>query len=629
MATSSKKITYTNDFKLKVLDYYFKHGGDNSFGLKTKTAHHFNIDKKTINRMLKNPDMVRKARRLGAKKPILTSPKSGGKNIGKSAKNIHRSGFTSKGSSSTGGTSTPATKTSSSGSSTSSGSAKHSSNTASSSSSGAKSGGGQGNKAALSSGKSGPSGPGRPKPSNDDVEVQVFDLPEDPDYSVLKRSINTSTNGVAGISKLLVTGTPEVQNMLLHECDIIMECKVCRNLFRSVANFLAHKRIYCRENYSDVRSLFHKGETEGVTNQSGTVIVVPEPPSEEAEINESTSSQPVQSTSPSEIKNIATRIVNRQKPEELSSSTAKGNPKYFEKILEVNKKRNLISQDCSVVLEDIAGVTNARFQSYNSKDQSNKSIKCIVDQIQQKSLGLTVVLNEHGQITKTAPGNAEVDDIKEDFEEEEDEDPQPSLVCSICNTSFATRKTLSRHQRSFHEMERTIFSCPMCKNKFFSMWATVKHLQRFHKKSANYIQRVRHTIKERSRVKPIPKKLDIKELDQADGVDEEVEEEDEEEEEEEEEEEDVGKERPKVEPEESIGKENQAVVDQEKVEEKIDKVNTPQKEKEEVAKQSRPQSANSCAVSSDSTGIPTTKVSNAIIININVFTIQFRFCYLP
>lgn len=50
MASASKKITYTSDFKLKVLDYYFKHGGDDNFGLKKKTAGHFNIDKKTVNR---------------------------------------------------------------------------------------------------------------------------------------------------------------------------------------------------------------------------------------------------------------------------------------------------------------------------------------------------------------------------------------------------------------------------------------------------------------------------------------------------------------------------------------------------------------------------------------------------
>lgn len=52
MTEASKKITYTSEFKLKVLDYYFKNGGDENFGLKKKTAIHFNINKKTINRQV-------------------------------------------------------------------------------------------------------------------------------------------------------------------------------------------------------------------------------------------------------------------------------------------------------------------------------------------------------------------------------------------------------------------------------------------------------------------------------------------------------------------------------------------------------------------------------------------------
>lgn len=52
MTEATKKITYTSEFKLKVLDYYFKNGGDENFGLKKKTASHFNINKKTINRQV-------------------------------------------------------------------------------------------------------------------------------------------------------------------------------------------------------------------------------------------------------------------------------------------------------------------------------------------------------------------------------------------------------------------------------------------------------------------------------------------------------------------------------------------------------------------------------------------------
>ncbi len=35
----------------------------------------------------------------------------------------------------------------------------------------------------------------------------------------------------------------------MDECDIIMECRICRNLFRSLPNYLNHKESYCTEKY--------------------------------------------------------------------------------------------------------------------------------------------------------------------------------------------------------------------------------------------------------------------------------------------------------------------------------------------------------------------------------------------
>ena len=41
---------YPKAFKLKILEYYLKNGGDSVFGLKKKTSEHFNVDKKLISR---------------------------------------------------------------------------------------------------------------------------------------------------------------------------------------------------------------------------------------------------------------------------------------------------------------------------------------------------------------------------------------------------------------------------------------------------------------------------------------------------------------------------------------------------------------------------------------------------
>ena len=43
----------------------------------------------------------------------------------------------------------------------------------------------------------------------------------------------------------LESGEAEDKHCLSHECDIILECKICRNLFRVMNSFLNHKKVHC------------------------------------------------------------------------------------------------------------------------------------------------------------------------------------------------------------------------------------------------------------------------------------------------------------------------------------------------------------------------------------------------
>ncbi|KAK8393442.1 hypothetical protein O3P69_006633 [Scylla paramamosain] len=129
--------------------------------------------------------------------------------------------------------------------------------------------------------------------------MTVLELPEDPDYSLKKsidasvnevvnvayslkksidasvnevvnvakllltatdevRSIGASVNGVVNVAELLLTATDEVRKLIFNnECDMVLQCKVCKILFSSVDNFLMHKRIYCQEEFAD-RTLLHR-----------------------------------------------------------------------------------------------------------------------------------------------------------------------------------------------------------------------------------------------------------------------------------------------------------------------------------------------------------------------------------
>lgn len=89
-------------------------------------------------------------------------------------------------------------------------------------------------------------------------QQQLSDQEEFPpiDHSVIREPINLGVKNVRQIIACLEDGTKEVKDLILNECNIIYECRVCRNLFRSLANFLEHKRAFCTEHYCTKMVLF-------------------------------------------------------------------------------------------------------------------------------------------------------------------------------------------------------------------------------------------------------------------------------------------------------------------------------------------------------------------------------------
>eukprot|EP00095_Tigriopus_kingsejongensis_P001939 maker-scaffold246_size239296-snap-gene-1.30 protein:Tk01939 transcript:maker-scaffold246_size239296-snap-gene-1.30-mRNA-1 annotation:"hypothetical protein Phum_PHUM332850" len=101
-----------------------------------------------------------------------------------------------------------------------------------------------------------------------------------PDPSVLRPSIGVSVTGMRQAVKLLEGATPEVRSYVLNECHLIYECKVCFNMFRSLANFIAHKRSYCQTKLQDVRHVYRREPSEYVDAEPETLttaFVQPEP----------------------------------------------------------------------------------------------------------------------------------------------------------------------------------------------------------------------------------------------------------------------------------------------------------------------------------------------------------------
>lgn len=72
---------------------------------------------------------------------------------------------------------------------------------------------------------------------------------EDLDLSNIQPPVKLGVTGAEQISRCLAGGSDEIKHLLRQECRIIFECCACMSLFRSLANFLAHKRVYCKEDH--------------------------------------------------------------------------------------------------------------------------------------------------------------------------------------------------------------------------------------------------------------------------------------------------------------------------------------------------------------------------------------------
>lgn len=87
------------------------------------------------------------------------------------------------------------------------------------------------------------------------------------DLSILRQPIGTSISGFEQVRQAYETGTDEIRHLLGRECDLIFECRVCRNIFRSLANFLSHKRIYCATRFSRQKHCHFREEPENGAQQ--------------------------------------------------------------------------------------------------------------------------------------------------------------------------------------------------------------------------------------------------------------------------------------------------------------------------------------------------------------------------
>ena len=192
----------------------------------------------------------------------------------------------------------------------------------------------------------------RPEKSRQEKSAPVLQLTEgvSRDVSMLRQPIDLGTSGAAQVAKCLHYGTQEVHDMLINECNLIFECKVCRSMFRGLPNFMAHKRVYCAAQYKDNNLQYVIPHL----NEPQTVVVQPEAPPDTIEIKEESDDEaPVQT----KIESMAFPVMEKmlQKQTELD---------FYNKAIERERLKQETKAMAAVRLSPIKGNPNAVFQNF-------------------------------------------------------------------------------------------------------------------------------------------------------------------------------------------------------------------------------------------------------------------------
>ncbi|XP_076252461.1 uncharacterized protein LOC143191361 isoform X2 [Rhynchophorus ferrugineus] len=296
------------------------------------------------------------------------------------------------------------------------------------------------------------------------------------DLSHLRKPIATSITGIKQLLSLLETATIEVKNFLLFECDIMYECRTCRSIFRSLANFILHKRNYCREG-------FNQASDKTIDNYNETI---------------------------------------ENAKELLPETTKKAEPsRPLDRIIEkLHQKDQLNAKVSHIFTADLThDVDNGRIKSMDEREeQSSGSNKIILEAIDTNKSGMfQTVLRDSPSKVECRKGNCMKSEVMEihkilqndvpvlDSEgkvcgftnsktEKSSTYPKSDISCSKCKQKFATQKSLTNHIKSVHNPSRIVYVCPTCKDTFANPWCVYRHLLRIHRMSNKQVRRLRDQI---------------------------------------------------------------------------------------------------------------------------------------
>ncbi|KAL1491962.1 hypothetical protein ABEB36_012475 [Hypothenemus hampei] len=286
---------------------------------------------------------------------------------------------------------------------------------------------------------------------------------EENDISHLKKPIETNIAGIKQLLSVWSNATNEVKALLMFECDVMYECRTCRTIFRSLANFLLHKRNYCTDkflpNYLVPNTDTFKINIEPHLDDKSEISPLEKVVQKLHEIEE--------------IRESAKYYLN----EESDSTT----PKSMED-LEVS------TSDCKeLVLEDIESNSSAKFQTLTpsvSNQKRKEFMRSEVMEVHKKLKGDTPVIDSEGKVISYTNSNEQTATLY----------PKSDLKCLECSHRFATQKSLTNHIKRIHNPCKLLYVCPTCKDTFANPWCVYRHLLKVHRLSNKQVRRMREQV---------------------------------------------------------------------------------------------------------------------------------------
>ncbi|CAK9822124.1 Zinc finger protein 800 [Anthophora retusa] len=299
--------------------------------------------------------------------------------------------------------------------------------------------------------------------------------PINPDLSQLRPPIDISVSTLYRVCKVLENGSDEVRSILAYECDLVYECRICRSLFRSLMNFISHKRIYCKEKFdiTFVRNFSNDYDTSFPSKQN--------PLETEKMFQGACGNDRI----------LRSQVPKKEQKKDLTAVVS---------MLQKKQRENLQTNAEQLYLESMHSNSSAVYQTIESVvpiQNHSDLMKAQVMELENIN-EQTAVLGPNGQlvhpsqelISNTITQNNEESAIHEN-----------DVLCSICHAKFSTKKTLAVHAKTLHTSHRLCYPCPCCSSTFANTWSVYRHLFKVHRKSNEQVRKLRSQIQEKAFIK--------------------------------------------------------------------------------------------------------------------------------